>query len=69
MKTGYFGRATENEHRALSTKVHVIDNSGKTLCRYKPHKTMRFHFCSSGINMLYITCKKCQDKIYRGSRI
>lgn len=62
MKTGYFARATEKGHSAKFTKVHIIDNNGKPICRYKPHETMQFMFCSQGITLRYVECPKCKEK-------
>lgn len=60
MKTGYFARATEEGHRAKSTQVHIVDNYGKSLCRYRPHLTMKFQWCSGGVNLSYVECKECR---------
>ena len=62
MKTGYFGRATENGHRAMATKVHVVDDFGKPICGYKPHKTMQFQWCAMGVRLPYVECPKCKTK-------
>jgi hypothetical protein len=61
MKTGYFGRATEEKHKAYHTRVHILDERENCLCRYKPHKTMKFQFCSNGIGLDYVECDKCKD--------
>ena len=58
--TGYFARATENGHKACSTKTHIV--RGKLpLCGYRPHKTMQFMFNSAGIYMPFVECKKCKE--------
>jgi len=61
---GYFARATEGKKTAKTTMTHVI-HLGKVLCRYKPHKTMNFQWCSMGINertFETIECKECRKK-------
>lgn len=60
--TGWFGRAHEDNHSSISTKVHVVKLSGGTLCGYKPHKTMKFQFCSTGIVLGYVECPTCEKK-------
>lgn len=62
MKTGYFSRATEEGHRAKFTQVHIVDGYNKPLCRYKPHITMKFLWCSGGVNLSYVECKECRKK-------
>jgi len=65
MKTGYFARATEEGHRAKFTQVHIVDDYDKPLCGYKPHKTMQFYFCSIGVYLPYIECKRCKVKLFK----
>jgi len=58
--TGYFARATENGHRAKSTKVHLVQG-GQGLCGYVPHPTMRFQFCAAFPVLAYVECPKCKQ--------
>lgn len=61
--TGYFARVTENGHNAKRTQVHVFNRiTGKCLCRYKPHKTMKMQWCAIGIFPPYIECEVCKNK-------
>ena len=62
MKTGYFAKATEEGHKAGFTIVHIVDNYGEPICRYKPHKTMQFCFCSNGIYLPNVECPQCRKK-------
>ena len=59
MRTGYFARATEKGHNSKSTQVH-IENEGKGLCGYKPHKTMKFQWCAADVYLSYVECNKCK---------
>ena len=65
MKTGYFSRAHEDGHSAKSTQVHIVDDYGKPICRYKPHKTMQFLCCAWHIYLPYVECKKCKQKLFK----
>lgn len=60
MRTGYFGRASEENHLAKSTKVHIVENDSTPVCGYKPHKTMKFIFCANGVVMRLVECVKCK---------
>ena len=61
--TGYFGRPNQNGNSAKTSKVHVVTaDNGKSLCGYKPHKTMRLQCCGTGIVFEYIECPKCKEK-------
>lgn len=61
-ETGYFARASEDGHKAMSTKhVHFVEDR-KPICRYKPHETMRFQFCSVGFYDGYASCPECIAK-------
>jgi len=58
--TGYFARASEDGHKACSSKVHIV--RGKLpLCGYRPHKTMQFMFNAAGIHIPYVECAKCKE--------
>lgn len=60
--TGWYGRATENGHKACATRhVHMVKD-GMPICGYVPHKTMQFQFCSAGFDMGYVSCPKCKEK-------
>jgi len=59
--TGWYGRATENDHRAMFTMVHFVED-GKPICGYRPHKTMIFQFCASGFYDNYVECPACRRK-------
>lgn len=62
MKTGYFGRATENGYTAKSTQVHITDSYARPICRYRPHRTMQFQWCASGVMISYVECKQCKEQ-------
>jgi len=62
MRTGYFSRATEEGHIAKFTQVHIVYHNNKLLCRYRPHPTMKFQWCSGGVNLSYVECKKCKER-------
>lgn len=68
MRTGYFGRATENGHRATHTRVHIVDGR-RALCGYVPHETMIFCWCCEGITLEYVECKKCKERYLKIKKI
>ena len=62
VQTGYFGRAKENGHTAVSTRyVHLAYRGQTPLCSYRPHASMRFVACSMGVYLPYVTCPQCQQ--------
>lgn len=64
ISTGYFGRATEKGHNAMTTQVHVYNGkTGRCLCGYKPHKTMQFMWCANDAQVEYIECGNCLEKV------
>lgn len=62
-ETGYFARATGEPERGMKqvvTGVHIIDAETRLpICGYKPHKTLRFHFCAAFVHRPYVECPKC----------
>ena len=62
-QTGYFGRATEDGHKAMVTKhIHFVEDGEQPICGYKPHKTMEFQFCTVGFDNRYVSCPRCIKK-------
>lgn len=53
MDTGYYG--TPKTGRG---KVH-LRHDGKPVCGAKVSKKALFHFCSHGVNLPYLECKRC----------
>ena len=62
MKTGYFARPFNYHHKSKSTMTHIVNDYNKPICGYKPHKTMKFQWCSMDINLTYTECKKYYEK-------
>lgn len=59
-KTGFFGRAGSKKGKAGATKVHIVAvEDNRPVCRYVPHPTYQFQFCSAGIHAPYVECKQC----------
>jgi len=56
--TGYYARASEHEHKACSSRVHIVVN-GNPACGYKPHATMQFCWNAHGVVMDYVECRGC----------
>lgn len=61
MQTGYFARASGEPKgcKEVVSGVHILEN-GKTICGYKPHKTLRFHWCAGQIVAHYVECRTCE---------
>lgn len=58
--TGWFGRPSGKGTSARCAQVHVANpKSGRALCGYKPHPTMKFQWCAPGIVLHYIECPRC----------
>ncbi len=62
LTTGYYGRASGEGGRALSTKSHAQEN-GKNLCGYRPHDTLIFQWCAADWVLNYIDCVGCRAKL------
>ena len=62
MKTGYFARPFNYYHKSKTTMVHIVDNDNKPICGYKPHRTMKFQWCSLSVYLIYVECKKCKKE-------
>ena len=64
MIIGWFGRPFNKKHKSLSTKTHIVHNS-KTLCGYKPHKTLEFQWCAFTVRLQYVECEKCKERLLK----
>ncbi len=56
---GWFGRASEFNHRAKVTQTHAVRNGNIPLCNYRPHSTMTFQWCSRYKSEDWVECPSC----------
>jgi hypothetical protein len=59
---GYFAKEIGSIGKQF-TQIHIVKN-GKAMCGYKPVKSMKFQWCTDGINYKFIRveCEKCKKK-------